>query len=168
MRLSETCLKALNGQIAHEYQNHFIYAYYQSWAAFNGLTNIENLFREQSFGEILHANMIKEFVLERDGAFDFSAFVMPGLEVPGDIGAVFDAALELEQGTTEAIKSVVEASESEGDLQTTAFLLNELLPDQIEEEDTFYKITARLATMGDMPGKEHALDLWVQEEFGDN
>lgn len=153
-QLSASILGQLAAQWQHEKRNQITYEQVASHAEFLGLTGTAAFFGKQAAGEADHAKAVYDFIVARNERAQ-----LPRVE-PVDLGTGFrewfPAVMELERGTTEALKAIAASALSEADFQTF-YWIADLIKEQTEEENVTQTIIDRMAITQDI----HLLDVWI-------
>lgn len=170
-QLSAGMLDSLNSLYRHELANHFTYRRFQAWASFRGLSGAEKWFSGQAAGEIDHAGKVFDYILARNETAEPSpfSFVADG-QIEG-YRAMFEAALEVERGTTAAWSACYAAAMQEGDFLTAQWIMDSggLMAEQISEENEAQTAVDRLTMLSDggtLTGEQiHLFDVLLATGF---
>ena len=151
MRMNNDLEQRFNAQITLEFEASMVYRQLAIEMDVQDLTGAASWLRHQADEEIVHANKFIDHVADRDNHPRIGQINAP--QVAADsMKAAFEAALAHEQKVSAAIRDLVRAAESEGDLDSRP-LLNWFLSEQIEEESTVSEILGRIElTADDGPG----------------
>ena len=157
-QLSDTLLTLLNEQYAHEKRNQLIYEEMASAMDFLGLSGAASFLKKQAAGEGDHAKIVYDYINQRNQLAS-----IPGIEVPDVLGSffgVFDAALAVENATTEKLTRLATQAMNEGDLMTF-FWIKPLIDEQVEDEGIIQTILDRFATCGREQAQIQLYDTWI-------
>lgn len=122
-------------QVAHELRNHSLYKSIANFFSVEAIVDLEEFFNKQADGENGHHNEIMSYLSDADYKFSYPT-VLATTEPINDYIAVFEVALEREILTTQMLYAIYEQAMSEKDYMTAIWLLNGLIKEQIEEENT--------------------------------
>jgi ferritin len=147
MQMSSELEKAFNAQITLEFEASMVYRQLAVEMDTRDLPGAGAWLRHQADEEIVHANKFIDHLIDRDNHPQISDIAAPSLTVDS-MESVFEAALKHEQRVSEAIRSLVRAADTDGDLDSRP-LLNWFLSEQIEEESTVSEILGRIKLTGD-------------------
>jgi ferritin len=121
--MNNSLLQALNTQLTMERQNAAIYDALSAALDVVFWTGSSAWMKKSADEERTHAQRFSDYIIDRFGTPVYSA--LDGCNVPlgDDLPAFFDAALDREQLTTEAIKELWYTAEQNEDPDTCRFLL---------------------------------------------
>ncbi len=139
--LSQTVQDAINVQINNELSASYTYLAMSAYCEHENFTGCAKWMRIQSEEEYGHAMRLLDFLLARDGKVQLKAIAEPHIKFKS-LTAVFEEALEQEQGTTKEIDQLYELT-----LKEKAFAalveLQWFITEQVEEEKTSREIVAK-------------------------
>ncbi len=123
---------ALNKQINEELQSAYNYLAMAAAADAQGLPGFSNWFKMQYQEELIHADKIFNFVLERDGKIELQSIAQPEIKDVTPLG-LFENALAHERHISNCIFELKDLARSESDHATDVFL-EWFVSEQVEEE----------------------------------
>ena len=151
MRMSDQLEAQFNAQVTLEFEASIVYRQLAIEMDVQDLAGAAAWLRHQADEEIVHANKFIDHLADRDNHPRIGQISSPQVAA-GSMRAAFQAALAHEQKVSAAIRDLVRAAETEGDLDSRP-LLNWFLSEQIEEESTVSEIIGRIElTADDGPG----------------
>lgn len=122
-------------QIAHELKNYNLYMSFSNFFAIEGISDLEEYYAKRAEEELKHHLWIKEFLSEADYQFIYPS-VDKNIETPKDVIDPFKFTIDREIETTQMIYKIYELALSEKDYMTSQWLLDVLIKEQTEEENT--------------------------------
>ena len=144
--LTKKVEKALNNQIAMEFEASNVYLSMASWAEVQGFAGSSNFLYQQSNEERAHAMRLFHYVNDRGGQA-----IVPAMQAQPTsykaIQSVFEAVLKHEMKVSDAINNLVELAVKEKDFTTQNFL-QWYVSEQIEEESQARAILDKLKLLG--------------------
>lgn len=146
MALSKKMHLALNGQIAKEFQAHFLYRAISMDLYHKGFEGISSWMDQHAAEEYGHAEKIIGFLKENDAKVTLPA--VP--ELKNEWGSVQEAvadALGHERKLTGDIYALHKMADEEGDLGTVS-MLDWFVAEQVEEEHVVTRLLKRLELAG--------------------
>lgn len=148
MKLSQSLNEALNFQVLHELRNQTRYMQICSYFEDLQLNNIAKFFKEQAEGEHGHAELFMQYINDRTGGkVEIGEIDAPQLSLTG-LNSVGDNYVKVEEDTTLSIESIFELALNERSYIDLPFL-QKMLEEQVEEEDTANKFSARIKLVKD-------------------
>ena len=152
--------KALNRQINQEMAA--AYNYYAMAAHFEhqNLAGFAAWMKIQRSEELVHAERLFQYVLDRGGRIDLDAVGKPRMDYK-NVLEVFEAALKTERDNTDSINELYTQARELNDYATLSHL-QWFLDEQVEEEKTFDEAIALLKMAGD----DRSALLMLNEKFG--
>ena len=114
MLIGETVNEALNEQIGYEFSASLQYVAIAAYFETEGLTELADLFHQQSTEERDHAMRFVKYVTDAGGSLKIPAIPAPRAEFTDACDAIA-LSLESEQRVTQQINSLVNLAISEGD-----------------------------------------------------
>lgn len=154
--LSKTMEKALNDQVHWELYSAYLYVSMATYFEDKGLMGFANWMHVQDQEEKLHADKFYNYIVERGGRVILQAIDAPPHDWESPL-AVFEQALEHEQGVTERIYKLMDLALAERD-HATASLLKWFIDEQVEEESNVSDVIAKLKLVNQTPGGAFMLD----------
>lgn len=133
---------ALNDQMNFELESAYIYASMAAYTEKLNMRGMTHFLEKQAQEEVSHGERIKKFLMDVGHGIKYRP-LDPGSGEFDSIEAVFAKAMEHEKLVTSRIHALVDAARAEGD-QRVLNLLAWFVDEQIEEEDTFSRLTERL------------------------
>jgi len=144
--LSKTILKAIDEQIAHEYDASQTYEAMACWCEAEHFPGFAKWLRKQSDEERTHARMFLDYILDQN-----ESAAVPGVKEPagrfGSLLAVFEGVKALEASVTQKILALDSLAVNEKDWQTHE-RLNWFVKEQVESEKVVFLLVARLTRAG--------------------
>jgi ferritin len=134
-RISKKIEDLLINQIAHELKNFTLYRSYANFFATKGINDLYEYYHKRSEEEMKHHDWIYAFLSDGDSDFMYPA-VEKNDQIITDYESVFHQTIAREIQTTELIYKIYDAAKEEGDSMTQSWLLELLIKEQVEEEDT--------------------------------
>ena len=131
MLIGEKVNGALNEQIGYEFSASLQYVAIAAYFETEGLTELADLFHQQSTEERDHAMRFVKYVTDAGGSLKIPAIPAPRAEFTDACDAIA-LSLESEQRVTQQINSLVNLAISEGD-HITQNMLNWFVAEQLEE-----------------------------------
>jgi ferritin len=154
--LKEKMEKALNDQVQWETYSAYIYLSMAAHFQAKGLPGFANWMRVQYQEEMFHAMKFYDFILERGGKVSLQAIPEPPHDWASPL-AVFEHALEHEEGVTERINNLSDLAIAAKD-HATAICLQWFVTEQVEEEANVTDIIQKLKLMEGATGALFMLD----------
>jgi ferritin len=146
MALSEKMHKALNGQIAKEFQAHFLYRAISMDLYHKGFEGIAAWMDHHATEEYGHAEKIIGFLRENDAKVTLPA--VPELKNEwGSVQEAIEDALGHERKLTGDIHQLHKMADEEGDLGTVS-MLDWFVEEQVEEEHVVTRLLKRIKLAG--------------------
>lgn len=133
--ISETIGNLLVKQIAHELKNYSLYKSFANYFSVEGLARLEQYYNKRAEEELVHSEWIHEYLAEADYKFMYPA-VEANTEKVTIYRDPFAQTVDREIQTTQMIYAIYEAAQAEKDYMTMSWLLEKLIKEQIEEENT--------------------------------
>ncbi len=154
--LSENMQAALNKQINEELESAYIYLAMSAESDHMGLPGFANWFKTQYQEELLHADRMFNFVLERNGHVELEEISKPKL---GDCTPLklFLESLKHEQYITQCIFSLKDLAKAESDHATDVFL-EWFVTEQVEEESNAQNVIDQLKLVDGNPNGLFLID----------
>ena len=146
MALSSKIHKALNDQIAREFQAHFIYRAIAMDLYDKGYEGISAWMEQHATEEYGHAERIIGFLKENDAKVNLPEVPKLKNEWPGVTDAIEDA-LAHEKKLTGDIHALHKLADEEGDLGTVS-MLDWFVEEQVEEEHVVNSLLKRIKLAG--------------------
>jgi ferritin len=144
--ISKKMADALNGQIQWEMYSGYIYLAMSAHSETLGLKGFANWFMVQYKEEMGHAMKMYKYLQEQGAEVELKAIDQPQKTYPSSL-AMFETALEHEQGVTKRINALVDQAIAEKDHATQIFL-QWFVTEQIEEEANVQEIIGMLKLVG--------------------
>jgi len=154
--LSKTMEKALNKQINAEIYSAYLYKSMSANFVSKGLKGVANWLHVQMLEEMIHAQKLYDYILERGGKVTLAPIPGP----PGDWDtplAAFRDAYAHERKITGMINDLVNLALKESDHATNSFL-KWFVDEQVEEETNSSAVVQQLELAGDAPGALFIID----------
>ncbi|AGW13532.1 ferritin [Megalodesulfovibrio gigas] len=144
--LSPKMNDTLNEQVKWELYSSYLYLGMAAWCSQKGLPGFASWMRMQAQEELFHALKFYDYILERGGATTLFAIDAPTQEWETPL-AVFEYALNHEYSVTKRINDLMDVAHAERD-HACAIFLQWFVTEQVEEEDSFNDILAKLRLIG--------------------
>ena len=122
-------------QLAHELKNFNLYMSFANYYAVEGYPKIEEYWRSRAQEEMRHHEWCFKYLTDADYKFNYT-LIEENKEVFSDIITPFKLTVDREIETTNMICKIHEAALAEKDYMTAYWLLDPLLKEQVEEENT--------------------------------
>jgi ferritin len=146
-RLEKELESTLNKQINEEMFSSYLYLSMAAHFESANLPGCANWMRVQTQEESRHAMMFFDYVNQRNGRVILTKIEAPQTEWKSALDA-FDAAYEHEKHVSKCIRALVKRARQVDDDSTDNFL-QWFVAEQVEEEDSTYKIVQQLKLIGD-------------------
>ncbi|MFN3384515.1 MAG: ferritin [Archaeoglobaceae archaeon] len=147
MSLSEKVVKALNAQLNREIYSAYLYLSMSAYFDSLGLKGFANWMKVQWQEELMHAMKFFDYIANRGGRVELYEIEAPPKEWRSPL-EVFEFALEHEKSVTKRISELVNLAIEEKD-HATFNMLQWFVNEQVEEEQSFGEIAAKLKLAGD-------------------
>lgn len=175
--MNQKTIQTLSAQYYHELSNSVKYQKLANFFNLRGLTGISKFLCNQAKGEFDHAQKVIGHIM------DMLIPLEPGVIDSDLIGDVMDInengllelsfrqILQIEQSTTEKLKSLNSQAIMSGDTLTSQWLYDPsgLLKEQIEEENVIKtiinRIESRMKNDDATGGIEYDIDVWIDQEY---
>lgn len=135
-------IKGLIEQYNFEVESGYIYYSMANYVEDKGMSGFAHFFNKQAEEEFEHAEKLRRFLFEIDVRPDLEGIDKPETEF-GTFTETFKTALEHEKEVTRRIRELFDAAH-EIKFYEVYTLLQKFIDEQIEEEDTFGTIIAKL------------------------
>jgi ferritin len=145
-RLDRALETALNKQINEEMSSAYLYLSMAAYFESVNLPGFSNWMRVQTQEETLHGMMFFDYVNTRNGRVLLAKIEAPQVEWKSPTEA-FEAAYKHEKHISECIRALVKHARGLDDDSTDNFL-QWFVAEQVEEEDSTYKIVQQLKLIG--------------------
>ncbi len=133
---------AINTQLNFEIESAFVYLAMKNYLESLSLDGFVNWFDIQFQEEMAHAQKFMNFVNERDGRVEIRGFETPRNEFESVL-EVLEVSLNHEKEVTRRINNLMKLAIEEADYASVS-LLNWYIDEQVEEEDNFSKLIAKV------------------------
>lgn len=147
MKLSKEINKILNTQMSKEFFNQHLYLSCSAYFVTLELEGFAKWFKLHAKEEEKHAMKLFEYIDDARGAIEMSQIDKPFKDFTS-IEHVFEMGLAAEETTTASIQHIVELALKEKDHKTYTFM-QWYIDEQLEEEDLFSSLLARVKFIGD-------------------
>ncbi len=148
--------KALNNQINAELYSSYLYLSMSSYFQSVNLPGFANWMRIQALEELVHADKLYNFVIERGGRVILAAIDAPPEDWKSPLNT-FEAAYRHEQKVTSLINDLVDLAIKENDHATNIFL-QWFVTEQVEEEASADEVVQKLKLTGGQGNSLFMLD----------
>jgi ferritin len=146
-RLQQELEAALNSQINEELASSYLYLSMAAYFESMNLPGFANWMRVQTQEETLHGMMFFDYINSRNGRVLLKKIAAPQVKWESPLDA-FSAAYKHEKHISECIRALVKQARGLNDDSTDNFL-QWFVAEQVEEEDSTYKIVQQLKLVGD-------------------
>lgn len=159
----------LNAQYNHELRNSLIYMELSSYAELNTYLGFSKFFAVRATEELSHAMSFHSFILQRGKlpSINKEDLDLDDVITPTSILNCLDLAIETEQETTENINNIYEYADQLDD-NFTVIMLQPLLTEQIEEEETLNLLKSQIERAKDDEALMFDIDEQLQETNKEN
>ena len=147
---------ALNTQINKEFYSAYLYLSMAHYFESNGLSGFSHWCKKQAKEEVQHGMNIFNFMTELNGKIELLQISAPE--------SIFQSPLETakeilthEKQVTESIRNIAIMAKEENAFTTQNFL-EKMLIEQIEEEESAYKIYTKMKLFGDSKSALYLID----------
>lgn len=147
MKISEKLATAINDQINFEFVSSYLYLALANFWEEKGRKGVANWFRIQAKEEVAHAEILINYVHDRDGIVKLHAIDQPKQEWSSLLES-FQDTLAHERIVTKRIYDLYELAEAEKDYATRQ-KLNWYIAEQVEEESSVQEIIDNLELVGE-------------------
>lgn len=148
--LSKKMTSAFNAQIVAELYSSYIYMSMSAWLHTEGFMGSAKWMSLQVREEIVHAQKLYNFILERGGEVKLGAIDAPPAKWDSPLG-VFEAALAHERKVTDLINKLMSLAKEESDHASEIFL-QWFVTEQVEEEANASEIAQKYKLAGSGSG----------------
>lgn len=145
--ISESLEDAMNEQMKNEFYSAYLYLSMAAYFDDQDLDGFFNWFREQAREEQFHAMKFYHFLNERGGRVELRTIEKPQKEFKS-VEDVFETSLDHEKKVTSMINDLMDMAKEEGDHASINFL-NWFVDEQVEEEDQFESVLAKVKRIGE-------------------
>lgn len=122
-------------QLEHELKNYNLYKTVANYFSVEGILKLEEYFDKRAAEEHNHAGWIHHFLSEADVKFTYP-LIEKNAEAINDYVSPFEVSVDREIQTTNMIYVIYEKALALRDYMTASWLLEKLIKEQIEEENT--------------------------------
>lgn len=147
MRISDAINEILNEQINKEFFSGYLYLSMSAHLKQLGLNGFASWTRIQAKEEVEHGLKIFDYLISCNSFVTLKQIRTPEFEFKG-IVSIFNRIFEHEQCITNAVMTIAQKAEEEGDRSTLNFI-EWFIAEQIEEEENVKNIIKRLELFGD-------------------
>ncbi len=162
---SEKISRALCEQINVEFSAAYAYLGMATWCERNAFVGAAAWLRQQYEEEVGHGMKLYHFLLARDCDVELEEIAKPNMKFDSLL-AVFEDALEQEQGVSERLERLYQEAFEER-AYTTLVELQWFLAEQVEEEKTIRDIVKKLRLVKDDPSALLEIDRALGERGGE-
>ena len=133
--ISNTVGELLIKQLAHELKNYNLYKSFANYFSLEGIVELEEYYRKRAEEEMNHHSIVFDYLSEADYRFTYPA-VEKNTETFDNHTTPFIQTIDREIQTTQMLFNIYEVALSEKDYFTAEWMLNGLLRENREEENT--------------------------------
>lgn len=126
----------LISQLAHELKNYNLYNSFANYFGIEGIDDLEKYFRKRAEEERDHHDWILKYLSEADCRVIYPEIEKNSEQEVEDCITPFKDTIIREIETTQLLYNIHQVAMAQGDLMTCQWLLNGLIEEQIEEENT--------------------------------
>jgi len=126
----------LVAQMAHELKNYTLYKSFANYYGLEGIVKLETYFHKRATEEMVHHDWIHKFLSEADCRIEYPIIEINKEQKIDSVITPFVATVKREIETTELIYKIHELALEQKDYMTAEWLLNGLIKEQREEENT--------------------------------
>lgn len=137
-------------QMAHEMKNYTLYKSFANYYGLEGITALETYFHMRAEEEMVHHDWIHKYMSEADCRIEYPVIETNKDQVVTSMIAPFIATVKREIETTQLIYKMYKLAQEEGDYMTSKWLLDGLIDEQREEENTSRMARAIMECDGDI------------------
>lgn len=123
-------------QMAHEMKNYTLYKSFANYYGLEGITALETYFHKRAEEELVHHDWVHKFLSEADCRIEYPIIEINKEQAVESIIAPFVVTVKREIETTQLIFKMYELALEQHDYMTVEWLLNGLIKEQREEENT--------------------------------
>jgi ferritin len=154
--ISKKMESAINKQINLEIQSALMYLQMSAHFAQENLNGFSHWMRIQHTEELLHANKLFDYLLQRDGEVALTAVAAPPRTWKSTVAAC-EAAYAAEVNNTKQINALMDQAIKEND-HATRVILEWFVEEQVEEESSAMNLIKQVQMAGNAPGAILLLD----------
>lgn len=132
-RLSKKLGELLYRQLQHELENHNLYKTFSLYYSKKGLMKLSKYYNERAQEELNHSNWIFDYLIENDYIESYPAVKLDKIEIENNT-TPFELTLDVEIKTTNMIYDIVNQAQEDKEWITFNWLMQDLVPEQLEEE----------------------------------
>ena len=154
--ISKKMETAINKQINLEIQSALMYLQMSAHFAHENLNGFAHWMRIQHSEELVHANRLFDYVLQRDGEVSLTAVAAPPRSWKSTLAAC-EAAYAAEVNNTKQINALMDQAIKEND-HATRVILEWFVEEQVEEESSALNLIKQVKLAGNEPGAILLLD----------
>jgi ferritin len=154
--ISKKMEAAINKQINLEIQSALMYLQMSAHFAHENLNGFGHWMRIQHSEELVHANKLFDYLLQRDGEVGLTAVAAPPRTWKTTIAAC-EAAYAAEVNNTTQINALMDQAIKEND-HATRVILEWFVEEQVEEESSALNLIKQVQLAGNAPGAILLLD----------
>ena len=151
MIMDNKILDQINEQMNFELESAYIYAAMSAWLADENWNGYAHFMNKQMFEELEHAQKMVSYLQERGYAVEYAEIPKPKNDY-GSLEEIFQTAYDHEKLVSQKCNDIYLAAKEAQDNPSEIFM-QWYVTEQVEEEDTFDGIIARLDRInGSIPG----------------
>jgi ferritin len=154
--ISKKMESAINKQINLEIQSALLYLQMSAHFAHENLNGFSHWMRIQHSEELVHANKLFDYLLQRDGEVALTAVAAPPQSWKSTVAAC-EAAYAAEVNNTKQINSLMDQAIKEND-HATRVILEWFVEEQVEEESSSWNLIKQVQLAGNAAGAILLLD----------
>jgi ferritin len=158
--ISKKMETAINKQINLEIQSALLYLQMSAHFAQENLNGFSHWMRIQHQEELVHANKLFDYILQRDGNVVIDAIAAPPKTWRSTLAAC-EAAYNAEVNNTKQINALMDQAIKEND-HATRVILEWFVEEQVEEEQSAYNLIQQVK----IAGSDAAANLLLDRELG--
>ena len=147
--MNENLCAELNNQINKEFYSAYLYFAMSTYFSEIFLDGFAAFMKQQASEELGHAEKLHDFLLRTNNKITLSRIEAPESDWV-NVTDVFEAALKHEKHVTSSFHHMYKMAKEQGDYETEIFL-QWFITEQIEEEDTFFKLLEKVKILSKTP-----------------
>ena len=144
--MNEKLRSLFETQIIREMESAYLYRDMSRFYALKGLNGFASWFKKQAAEEMVHAEKIVDYLLERDSSYEYSDIALMKVDYK-DVREPLVKQLEHEKVVTGLIHNLYKVADEVGDIAAKIFL-NWFVEEQVEEEANAKALIEKIDLIG--------------------
>lgn len=144
--MNEKLRSLFETQIIKEMESAYLYRDMSRFYALKGLNGFASWFKKQAAEEMVHAEKIVDYLLERDSSYEYSDIALMKVDYK-DVREPLVKQLEHEKVVTGLIHNLYKVADEVGDIAAKIFL-NWFVEEQVEEEANAKALIEKIDLIG--------------------